>query len=136
MEIPLVNVSSNALAQRDSRARAAAKLCKLHDDMDGENSILRHLSTPAVARDMLSIIDAWDEWRQETGQVGYHMDEQTTDQKTSENTYNLDTRSKLLYMGFSYGTLLGATFAAMFPHRVGRVLLDGVIDAGTVPTII
>jgi hypothetical protein len=27
------------------------------------------------------------------------------------------------------GTLLGATFSAMFPDRVGRVVLDGVVDA-------
>lgn len=28
-----------------------------------------------------------------------------------------------------FQTLLGATFAAMFPDRVGRVILDGVVDA-------
>ncbi|GJN91103.1 hypothetical protein Rhopal_004120-T1 [Rhodotorula paludigena] len=33
------------------------------------------------------------------------------------------------YWGFSYGTILGATFSAMFPELVGRVVLDGVSDA-------
>lgn len=31
--------------------------------------------------------------------------------------------------GGSYGTALGATLAAMFPDRIGHILLDGVIDA-------
>ncbi|MGW0770541.1 alpha/beta hydrolase [Streptomyces sp. NPDC002676] len=33
---------------------------------------------------------------------------------------------KLNYLGFSYGTRLGAVYTAQFPHRVGRVALDGV----------
>ncbi|MFC9279436.1 alpha/beta hydrolase [Streptomyces collinus] len=33
---------------------------------------------------------------------------------------------KLNYLGFSYGTRLGAVYAAQFPHQVGRMVLDGV----------
>ncbi|MEV5439317.1 alpha/beta hydrolase [Streptomyces sp. NPDC052682] len=33
---------------------------------------------------------------------------------------------KLNYLGFSYGTRLGAVYAAQFPGRVGRFVLDGV----------
>ncbi|HWH95766.1 MAG TPA: alpha/beta hydrolase [Baekduia sp.] len=36
---------------------------------------------------------------------------------------------KLNYLGFSYGTFLGATYAALFPSRLGRVVLDGPVDA-------
>ena len=36
--------------------------------------------------------------------------------------------AKLSYFGFSYGTLLGATYAGLFPQRVGRMVLDGAVD--------
>ncbi|MFL6004081.1 MAG: alpha/beta hydrolase [Nocardioides sp.] len=36
--------------------------------------------------------------------------------------------STLDYFGASYGTELGATYAELFPERVGRFVLDGAID--------
>ncbi|MBS2962788.1 alpha/beta fold hydrolase [Actinocrinis puniceicyclus] len=35
---------------------------------------------------------------------------------------------KLYYLGKSYGTYLGATYADEFPRNVGRLVLDGAID--------
>ncbi|KAF8745373.1 alpha beta-hydrolase, partial [Rhizoctonia solani] len=35
----------------------------------------------------------------------------------------------LNFLGYSYGSILGATFAAMRPHLVKRMVLDGVSDA-------
>ena len=37
-------------------------------------------------------------------------------------------QDKLLYIGQSYGTVLGGTYAALYPDRVGRMVLDGVLD--------
>jgi pimeloyl-ACP methyl ester carboxylesterase len=36
--------------------------------------------------------------------------------------------SKMTYFGFSYGTKLGATYADLFPDKVGKFVLDGAID--------
>jgi pimeloyl-ACP methyl ester carboxylesterase len=36
--------------------------------------------------------------------------------------------STLTYLGASYGTKLGATYAELFPDRVGRMVLDGAVD--------
>ncbi|MGW0082024.1 alpha/beta hydrolase [Streptomyces sp. NPDC003393] len=35
---------------------------------------------------------------------------------------------KLNFVGASYGTFLGATYAGLFPGRVGRLVLDGALD--------
>ncbi|WP_448809228.1 alpha/beta hydrolase [Agromyces bauzanensis] len=35
---------------------------------------------------------------------------------------------KLNYLGYSYGTFLGATYAELYPDKVGRLVLDGALD--------
>ncbi|HEX5543105.1 MAG TPA: alpha/beta hydrolase [Micromonospora sp.] len=35
---------------------------------------------------------------------------------------------KLTYLGYSYGTLLGATYAHLFPRNVRALVLDGAVD--------
>jgi pimeloyl-ACP methyl ester carboxylesterase len=35
---------------------------------------------------------------------------------------------KLTYLGYSYGTLLGATYAQLFPRRIRAFVLDGAVD--------
>ncbi|KAE9363015.1 alpha/beta-hydrolase [Stipitochalara longipes BDJ] len=67
-----------------------------------------HMSSTTIARDMLSIVDAYaNSWR------GQNCE---------------DDASLLNYWGMSYGTFLGQVFASLFPDRVGRVVLDGVLD--------
>jgi pimeloyl-ACP methyl ester carboxylesterase len=36
--------------------------------------------------------------------------------------------TELHYLGYSYGTFLGATYADLFPDKVGRLVLDGAVD--------
>ncbi|MEG1770713.1 MAG: alpha/beta fold hydrolase, partial [Comamonas sp.] len=38
---------------------------------------------------------------------------------------------QLNYIGYSYGTWLGAWYASLFPERVGRMLLDSSMDVST-----
>ena len=37
-------------------------------------------------------------------------------------------QSDMYYWGFSYGSLLGQTYAMMFPERSARVIIDGVVN--------
>lgn len=106
-----LNSSNVALKYLEAGHRAVNDLCRSKDAQLGSRSILGHASTAHVARDMVSIVDAWDRWAEGKGLPPSPL------------------RGKLVYWGFSYGTYLGATFAKMFPDRVGRMLLDGVVDA-------
>jgi pimeloyl-ACP methyl ester carboxylesterase len=67
-----------------------------------------HMTTATVVRDMISILDAFA--------------------KTEDGECSKDP-SLLNYWGISYGTYIGQTFASMFPDRLGRVVLGGVLDA-------
>ncbi|KAH8668827.1 Alpha/Beta hydrolase protein [Xylariales sp. PMI_506] len=34
----------------------------------------------------------------------------------------------MMYWGFSYGSLLGQTYAALFPQRARRIIIDGIVE--------
>ncbi|RPD70247.1 alpha/beta-hydrolase [Lentinus tigrinus ALCF2SS1-7] len=60
---------------------------------------LKYVGTAAAVRDMVSIANVLD-----------------------------GPSAAINFVGISYGTLIGSWFVNMFPERVGKVILDGVID--------
>nr|POE65645.1 hypothetical protein CFP56_58751 [Quercus suber] len=92
--VGLVNSSEGALSQLDAAARAVGQVCAAKDKLQGQDSILRHVHTPNVARDMLSIVDSWDNWRDAT----LTMEQADVESKTLGST-----KGKLVYYGLSYG---------------------------------
>ncbi|KAI1626160.1 TAP-like protein-domain-containing protein [Exophiala viscosa] len=66
-----------------------------NDCLQRAGDTVQLVGTAFVARDMARIVDA------------------------------LEEDGMLRYWGLSYGTVLGATFSAMFPEKVDKVLLDG-----------
>lgn len=88
--------------------------------------IFKYISTASVARDMVEIVDKIDELRNSNGTAGTAL-------RTRGGPRGLHARQqkdvpRLQYWGFSYGTVLGNYFASMFPERIGRVILEGVVD--------
>jgi pimeloyl-ACP methyl ester carboxylesterase len=84
-----------------ARASASSDLCTSSiggNETTGEYGALSHISTTSVAPDMLEILH-----------------------KTGDKT----GQKKLRYWGFSYGTMLGGMFAAMYSDKVERMVNDG-----------
>ena len=121
-----VDDSQLSLNIRWAYAQGLGQLCE-HSTQgvypDGSN-IRQYVSTALVARDMVAITDAVEEER-------YHL---VPPNESEEPQHVLKHKKKhkqplLNYWGYSYGSYLGNTFASMFPDRVGRMILDGVVDA-------
>lgn len=96
------NSSSTSLDQQFYSADLFGQWCSTTFQ---KNASGEYVSTPAVATDMLS----------------YAKAEQKAAGKPEEE-------AKVWYYALSYGTVLGSTFAGLYPQNVGRMVLDGVLD--------
>lgn len=107
--IPSV-ITEQGLRVRFQTALGTSQLCAGAGGDDDDSSIFNHMSTAAVARDMIEFVDRAHDLR-----VG------------RPNAAATD-KPRLKYYGISYGSHLGNTIASMFPGRVGRLVVDGVVD--------
>lgn len=62
-----------------------------------------------------------------SGELLAHVDTQST-ARDMDLIRSVLGDDELYYFGFSYGTELGATYAALYPENVGRMILDGAYD--------
>ncbi|KAE9975084.1 hypothetical protein EG327_008548 [Venturia inaequalis] len=110
------------------RTQAMAEGCSARLKREG---VGKYMNTPVVVNDMVAIIEALGEWREREANLLVKSTSYKTQEEAAilERTKWKQGEEKLLYWGFSYGTLLGATFASMYPEKVNRLVLDGVVDA-------
>lgn len=132
LDYGLLWTSDSIIGYELSQAFALGASCS-REDADG--GILRYVNTAQVAEDMVAIIEGHGEWRASeamrltaSGNLDGVTDSQSTRESILERTQYRPGQEKLQYWGNSYGTLLGSTFAALHPDKIGRVVLDGVVD--------
>ncbi|TVY81742.1 hypothetical protein LSUE1_G005382 [Lachnellula suecica] len=80
---------------------------------------------------MVAIVEGHGAWREEEAMLllgPSHHTLSSEDMEVLERTKWKKGREEIMYWGLSYGSVLGQTFAAMHPERVGRMVLDGVLD--------
>ena len=99
-------------------------------DENGKDGLGGYMNTPVIAMDMAAVVESLSLSRR------LSLDSSPSirccggcEYKTPIKEASYEPTDKLQYWGFSYGTLLGETFAAMYPHLVGRMALDGVVDS-------
>ncbi|CAG8893419.1 unnamed protein product [Penicillium egyptiacum] len=137
----------DSLQRNWQRTEALNSGCSVFDmsSLGADESMMSYVNTPLVAQDMLTIIERHGEWREKDGRrvQAVHNKCHGLDQGNAvlQRTKWHRGKEPLLYWGRSYGTLLGTTFASLFPERVTRAVLDGVVDMvkyyqGTGPNVV
>lgn len=122
--------SNAALGRLWSMAEAKGMNCEVQPE-DGSQEIKGYVSTISAARDMLEIVEAHGQWREAEASRLMSRESNLKSRRAIEVPEALKYKpgkEKIQYWGFSYGTYLGGTFAAAFPDRVERLIVDGVVD--------
>lgn len=129
----LYEASEAAFHQAWARSRAFGEACAMdRKGDDGKTNIIYYMNTPQVVEDMLAIVDRHAQWREREAKRVIAGTSELNSAAKEEIISRTAFRKKselVSYYGVSYGTLLGQTFATMHPDRVGRVILDAVVDA-------
>jgi len=113
----------------DPRGVGASSPVRCFDDAQKDYFLSRDFPDGAAGREAMKAANA--EWgaacAANTGPLFGQIDTQSA-ARDMDLIRHLVGDQLLYYLGFSYGTLLGATYAALFPDHVGRLVLDGAID--------
>ncbi|NGO10691.1 alpha/beta hydrolase [Streptomyces sp. HC44] len=87
--------------------------------------------TPDNRRETGQLVDAFKTFAEGCGQRSPDVLRHVSTVETARDMDVLRSvlgDEKLTYVGASYGTFLGATYAGLYPDRVGRLVLDGAMD--------
>jgi pimeloyl-ACP methyl ester carboxylesterase len=129
--------SDAALGRLWSMSTAKGHICSNANSAFDGDDIKKYVSTASAARDMLELVEKHGEWREREARSLQHASNSLFTRSISKCMKQPGLPASLRYTpgtemiqyyGFSYGSYLGGTFAAMFPDRVGRLVVDGVVE--------
>ena len=140
--------SDQALANLWARSLALSEGCsrRIRESRNPEDKLAFYMNTAPLIADMVEVIEKHGKWREEEAARLLSSPKLTEDPQAAKSS-SLFTSSKeeprdivertqwnrgeekLQYWGLSYATVVGATFATLQPHRIERVVLDGVAEA-------
>ncbi len=108
--------------------RSAPVTCLTDKERDANRAKVYRLDTDAGLAEALADNKAIAaKCAEKTGPVLGHVDTVSA-AKDLDILRGVLNDSKLNYLGYSYGTFLGSTYASLFPDNVGRMVLDGAMD--------
>jgi pimeloyl-ACP methyl ester carboxylesterase len=100
------SVDNTTLEIGFAKSGAYGDWCSAALALNGTNVTAGYVNTNAVATDMLRYIEV-----------------------LAKSQGSNPEEAKLWYYGISYGSILGMTYAAKYPNRIGRLMIDGIVDA-------
>ena len=103
--------------------------CLTDAELDAERAGANDPATPSAAATQERAQKMGEACASKTSPVGLldHIDTISA-AKDLDILRAVDGQQALTYLGFSYGTYLGATYAELFPANTGRLVLDGAVD--------
>jgi pimeloyl-ACP methyl ester carboxylesterase len=108
--------------------RSAPVTCLTDRERDANRAKIYKLDTDAGLAEALADNKAIAaKCAEKTGPVLAHVDTVSA-AKDLDILRGVLNDTKLNYLGYSYGTFLGSTYASLFPDNVGRMVLDGAMD--------
>ncbi|QGK72469.1 alpha/beta fold hydrolase [Allosaccharopolyspora coralli] len=116
----------------DPRGVARSSPLRCFESQEDADAVLGGLvPVPVTAEEMSTTLDAYREQGEHcsrnAGELVRHM-------STADTARDLDSMrqavgdEQLTYVGYSYGTLIGATYVNMYPERTRALVLDGAVD--------
>ena len=127
----MIGSSDEAFNTVFERTKALSEGCSKRT-ANGENvedKLAYHMNTSPVVADMVEVVERHGQWREKRALASIGQSNEHYATAVRERTKWQRGEEKLLYWGLSYGTVLGANFATMQPHRIERAVIDGVADA-------